>query len=106
MERRILVYLAPYWIGVGILRKFSRQIRKTQFQEISGTPILSGERDKARYQENLLRLILFYPYRKPTQVDRASSPRGTGESSLRNSAKQLDVSSQDVSPVSRDTGRS
>jgi len=28
------------------------------------------------------------PYRKPTQVDRASSPRGTSDSSLRNSAKK------------------
>jgi len=35
---------------------------------------------------------------KPTQVDRASSLRGTGEPSLRNSAKKLDVSSQDVLP--------
>jgi len=35
---------------------------------------------------------------KPTQVDRASSLRGTGEPSLRNSAKKLDVSSQDVFP--------
>ena len=28
------------------------------------------------------------PYRKPTQVDRARSPRGTSDSSLRNSAKK------------------
>ena len=33
------------------------------------------------------------PYRKPTQVDRASSPRGTSDSPLRNSAKKLGVTS-------------
>ena len=38
-------------------------------------PIYRGERNKARYQEKLLRLILPYPYRKPTQVDKASSLR-------------------------------
>ena len=33
-------------------------------------------------------LGVWNPYRKPTQVDRASSPRGTSDSSLRNSAKK------------------
>ena len=33
-------------------------------------------------------LRLSAPYRKPTQVDRASSPRGTSDFSLRNSAKK------------------
>ena len=44
-----------------------------------------------------INIIVIVP--KPTQVDRASSLRGTGEPSLRNSAKNLDVSSRDVFPV-------
>ena|GEM_PF-405535 len=42
--------------------------------------------------------MILRPYLKPTQVDWASSLRRTGEPSLRNSAKQLDVTSGDVSP--------
>src|SRR3989344_260554 len=34
------------------------------------------------------KLMCRNPYRKPTLVDRASSPRGTSESSLRNSANK------------------
>ncbi len=58
----------------------------------------SDARWRAECQEKLLKLVLSYPYRKPTQVNRASSLRGTGEPSLRNSAKNLDVSSRDVFP--------
>ena len=61
----------------------------------------ASEGSGAEYQEKLLRLMLLYPYRKPTQVDEASSLRWTGEPSLRNSAKKLDVSSRDVSPAAR-----
>ena len=43
---------------------------------------------KARFQEKLLRLNKSRPYRKPTQVVRASSPRRTSEMSPRNSAKK------------------
>ena len=39
------------------------------------------------------------PYRKPTQVDEASSLRGTSETSLRNSAKKLGVTSGDALPA-------
>ncbi|PJA49725.1 hypothetical protein CO169_01300 [Candidatus Shapirobacteria bacterium CG_4_9_14_3_um_filter_39_13] len=38
------------------------------------------------------------PYRKPTQVDWTRSLRRTGEGSLRNSAKNLDVTFGDVLP--------
>ena len=38
------------------------------------------------------------PYRKPTQVGEASSLRRTSDSSLRNSAKQLGVTSGDTLP--------
>ena len=39
-------------------------------------------------EKSLAKTSVRSPYRKPTQVDRASSPRGTSESSLRNSAKK------------------
>src|SRR3989344_8010990 len=50
--------------------------------------VLPANVHRASLQEKLLRLKTRNPYRKPTQVDRARSPRGTSDSSLRNSAKK------------------
>ena len=58
-----------------------------------------SEEGGAECQEKLLRFVVLYPYRKPTQVDWASSLRSTGEHSLRNSAKKLGVSSQHALPA-------
>ena len=44
--------------------------------------------DKARFQENSLRLLLQNPYRNPTQVVSSSRARRTSEISPRNSAKK------------------
>ena len=44
-------------------------------------------------REKLLKCAYAAPYRKPPQVDEARSLRGTGDSSLRNSAKKLGVTS-------------
>jgi hypothetical protein len=57
------------------------------------------EEKRAECQEKLLSYVYMYPYRKPTQVDWASSLRSTGERSLRNSAKKLGVSSQYALPA-------
>jgi hypothetical protein len=49
---------------------------------------LPGELRRRAFREKLGKTNVWLPYRKPTQVDRARSPRGTSESSLRNSAKK------------------
>lgn len=85
---------------------YDRQIRHTLAQEYSGScssewrTVVSKVPGKA----SKVNIIVIVP--KPTQVDRASSPRGTGEPSLRNSAKNLDVSSRDVFPALNCAGRS
>jgi len=75
----------------------SRQIRAPAFNgESQGRGkrwFLSSPVNQARFQENPLRLDKWNSYRKPPQVDEASSLRGTGDSSLRNSAKKLGVTS-------------
>src|SRR3989344_5075831 len=92
MEGRSSVYGACYWIRVHAVRVRSRKIRNAVFNH---TPKRSenfflrvGKLRKASFQENLLQLSIVEPYRKPTQVCRASRPRRTGETSLRNSAKK------------------
>jgi hypothetical protein len=50
------------------------------------------------FQEKLRGERQSRPYRKPTQVDWTRSLRRTGEGSLRNSAKNLDVTFGDVLP--------
>ena len=50
------------------------------------------------FQEKLRDERQSRPYRKPTQVDWTSSLRRMGEGSLRNSAKNLDVTFGDVLP--------
>ena len=60
----------------------------------SGGKNLGGEGIEKRFK----RLRILDPYRKPPQVGEARSLRCTREPWLRNSAKQLDVSSQDVFP--------
>ena len=49
---------------------------------------LPGKQEGRAFREKLGKANERNPYRKPTLVDRASSPRGTSESSLRNSAKK------------------
>ncbi len=60
---------------------------------------LPWQTDRARLREKSLRLGKQDPYRKPPQVDEASSLRGTGDSSLRNSAKKLGVTSGEALPA-------
>ena len=75
-ERRISVLPAPYWIGVWSLRTSCRQIRMAHSpMEIDDVSSNTDQEEGAGCQENLLRFVYKYPYRKPTQVDRASSLR-------------------------------
>ena len=77
---------------VRVVRMVSRKIRSLSLMRNSSSAEIRKLRPrrfcKARSQEKLLRLNIYSPYRKPTQVVRASSPRRTSEMSPRNSAKK------------------
>jgi hypothetical protein len=63
-------------------------------------PVFRGKRDRRALREKRAKASARSPYRKPTLVDRASSPRGTSESWLRNSAKKRPYVSNKVCPGS------
>lgn len=54
---------------------------------------LAGEFADVYLREKLCWEFAMRPYRKPTQVNRSSRPRQTGNGGLRNSAKKLGVTS-------------
>ncbi len=66
---------------------------RDELQSRGDFDLLVGGVWRAHLREKPLRLGEWDSYRKPPQVDEASSLRGTGESSLRNSAKKLGVTS-------------
>ncbi len=75
MERRILVVFADYWISVGILRRLNRQIRSTILQGISGISLFSERTKMSKVPGKTSKVNNIETVLKPTQVDRASSPR-------------------------------
>src|SRR3989338_7668679 len=92
MEGQRIVCHVPYWFGILGVRTRRWQIRAAAFhcksKRYGQVRFLPCQGDRASVREKLLQLSCVAPYRKPTQVDRASSPRGTSDSSLRNSAKK------------------
>lgn len=63
--------------------------------------LVEGDQAALGLREKLRNKKQSRSYRKPTQVDWTSSLRRAGEESLRNSAIQLGVSSQDALPSSQ-----
>lgn len=88
MEGRSVVLSTAYWIAVGAMRVFGRQIRQATARVESEVLPTGRAKEGARFQEKLLRLNKMVPYRKPTQVVGSRRPRRTSERSLRNSAKK------------------
>ena len=88
MEGRSVVSRAPYWIGVGGMRRSGRQIRQTILRvsakgAATAKPILGSTLPR----KTSFGLSIVVPYRKPTQVVESRRLRRTSERSSRNSAK-------------------
>ena len=88
MEGRSVVLSTSYWIDVGAMRMFLRQIRETQVRVESEREATAERKRGARFREKLLSINVVVPYRKPTQVVESRRLRRTSERSLRNSAKK------------------
>ena len=58
------------------------------FERRENLAIRQEKLGKASFQEKSLRLNMWKPYRKPTQVIRSSRPRRTSDRFSRNSAKK------------------
>ena len=73
-----------YWFGI-VYVKLRRKAYADEDRRFGSyrTNVSEESSEKSRVE-----LSTRDPYRKPTLVDRASSPRGTSESSSRNSAKK------------------
>lgn|GEM_PF-2554996 len=69
----------PYWFGIAG-PKFNKDRRKVRN--------LPHQHARRAFREKRGGYVAKDPYRKPTQVDRARSPRGTSDLPLRNSAKK------------------
>ena len=70
----------PYWFGIRGMRLRPCAAGMSGFYRANFVEEPS--------EKSLMKTSVWSPYRKPTQVDRARSPRGTSDSSLRNSAKK------------------
>lgn len=89
MEGRSVVLIAPYWIGVGTLRKSRRQIRVAIFQDGSKCEATAKQIIRSTLpRKTSFGLSIMVPYRKPTQVVESRRLRRTSDRSSRNSAKK------------------
>ena len=92
MDGRSVVRIAHYWIWSQCRKNVAQANPRAQlnlkFKRCRNPEIRQRGFCKARFQEKLLSINIWEPYRKPTQVVRSRRPRRTSEMSPRNSAKK------------------
>lgn len=77
-----------FWRQELLSRQIPIAVFNDKIRALKKDKVLPCQFERRVFQEKPLSLKKLDPYRNPTQVDEASSLRGTGDSSLRNSAKK------------------